>query len=340
VANGTLDLRTGELRPPRREDLITKASPAGFDPAATCPQWLAFLDRIMQGNAELIGFLQRAAGYSLTGNTSERAFFICHGTGANGKSTFLDVLKTLLGDYATTTAAETIMLKRYNAIPSDVASLKGARLVVAIETEQGQALAEILVKSLTGGTDEIAARMMYKDWFSFRPTFKLWLGTNHRPEITGTDNAIWDRIRLIPFDVTIPAAEQDRGLAEKLKAELDGILAWAVAGCLDWQRGGLRPPELVKAATAEYRAEMDALAAFLDEICLVAKYASVTSTDLYKAYNDWAKATAEKPLTSKAFSARMKERGYKTNGRAPNGRYLYQGLGLRDVKTGEKESDG
>jgi putative DNA primase/helicase len=282
----------------------------------------------MQKNHELISFLQRAIGYSLTGNTSERCLFICWGTGANGKSTFLDVLKAMLGDHAATTAAQTLMMKRPDAPTADVAALKGARLAVAGETEQGQYLAEAQVKAMTGGTDEMSVRLLYRDFFTFRPTFKVWLATNHRPAIRGTDNAIWDRIRLIPFAETIPPAEQDRGLADKLKAELDGVLAWAVRGCLDWQRDGLRPPDIVQTATAEYRKEMDVLAAFLDDQCVFLPLASVAAGQLYTAYKTWTAQAGEETLSQRAFSARMKERGFETGKRDAVGRYVYRGIGL------------
>jgi P4 family phage/plasmid primase-like protien len=239
VGNGTLDLRTGELRTSRREDLITKTASVDYDPSAQCPTWEAFLDRIMASNRGLIAFLQRAIGYSLTGSTRERVTFFLFGTGANGKSTLLETIGALLGDYAETTRAETLMVKTYDGgIPNDIAALRAARLVSTSETEEGKRLAEALVKAITGG-DTLSARFMRGEFFKFKPAFKLWLATNHKPTIRGTDPAIWDRIRLVPFEVRIPDAEQDRELPAKLREELPGIMAWAVRGCLDWQRNGL-----------------------------------------------------------------------------------------------------
>ncbi len=232
VSNGTLDLQSGELRGHRREDLITKLAPATFSPDAECPTFLEFLSRITAGNSELIAFLQRAVGYSLTGSTSEQALLILHGLGANGKSTLLNAVRQALGEYARTTRTETLLIQRQDSIPNDIAALKGTRMVTAQETEAGRRLAESLVKQLTGG-DSIAARFLHQEWFEFTPIFKLWLATNHKPRITGTDHAICRRIRLVPFGVKIPDAEQDPALPP-------GILAWSVKGCLAWQRGRAR----------------------------------------------------------------------------------------------------
>jgi putative DNA primase/helicase len=308
-ANGTVDLRTGELRESRRDDLITKYVPIAFDRSAQCPTFLAFLTRIFAGNERVIGFLQRALGYALTGDTTEQVIFLLVGTGANGKSTLLTVAVTMLGDYAVSTRAETFMVKSGDTIPNDVAQLKGARLVIAVEAEAGHRLAEGLVKQATGG-DRLTARFMRAEYFTFEPTFKIFLASNHRPTVRGTDHAIWRRIKLVPFSVTIPDDQQDRHLSEKLRAELPGILAWAVRGCLEWQQHGLGEPEEVRAATAAYRADMDVLGDFLRDRCVTEKGAHVSSVTLYQAYDAWAHGAGERAVSRRIFALRLIERGF------------------------------
>jgi len=285
--NGTIDLKNGELRPHNRDDLITRMVPVEYDAKATCPLFLKFLDRIMGGNQSLISFLQKILGYSLTGSTREQCLFFLYGLGANGKSTLLNIVQSLWGDYATRTSSETFLAKKPGSIPNDVAALRGARLAIAVEVEQGRRLAEVLVKEMTGG-DTISARFMRAEWFSFKPQFKILLAANHKPIIRGTDFAIWRRIRLIPFTVQIPKEEQDRDLPEKLSAELPGILNWAVAGCLQWHFGGLELPKEVDDATQDYRAEMDVLGGFIAERCIVDPGADATAAELYKSYTVWA----------------------------------------------------
>lgn len=309
VENGTLDLRTGKLLPHSREHLITKMCPVTYDPHATCPEWITFLDRIMNANDDLIGFLRRAIGYTLTADTGERAMFILHGTGANGKSTLIATIKNLLGDYGLRTPTQTLMAKRGNSVPNDVARLKGARFVFANESDEQHKLAEATIKDLTGN-DTVSARFMRAEWFDFRPVCKLWLATNHKPKITGTDNAIWSRLRLIPFDVTIPDDEQDKDLENKLKAELGGILNWALQGCLDWQRQGLGTPKAVKDATSNYRKESDAIGQFLAETCIEGANAKVSVKALYQEYLSWTHVSGEIAIKKTAFAQRMRERGF------------------------------
>lgn len=306
--SGTLDLRSGELRPHRPEDLLTKLAPVEYDADAGCPRWLAFLDRIMGGNAELIGFLQRAIGYSLTGSTREQVLFVLHGGGSNGKSTFVETLRAGLGDYAMQSPAETL-LDRREGVPNDIARLRGARLVSAIETSEGRKLAEAMVKQMTGG-DTIPARFMRAEWFEFTPEFKLWLATNHLPTVRGTDEAIWRRIRLVPFTVTIPERERDGELAAKLRDELPGILAWAVKGCLAWQEDGLGYPDDVRKATADYRADMDVLGGWIADCCRVDENAGATSAALYESYTTWCDLNRERALSKKALGLRLRERGF------------------------------
>lgn len=349
VRNGTVDLRTGDLRTHRREDLITKLGPVDFDPSATCPLWESFLERIMDGNRELIDFLRRAAGYSLTGSTREQCLFMPYGTGANGKSKFLGTLAALLGDYTETAESSTFLNKSQDAIRNDLAKLVGARFVTAIEVDQGRRIAEALVKQVTG-EDVITARFLRQEYFSFLPQFKLWLAANHKPEVRGGDHGMWRRIHLIPFTVTIPVPERDPDLGEKLKAELPGILNWALRGCLEWQKNGLQVPEAVRAATAEYEQQMDPLGGFFEECVELVKddpspvkalwgegegSGEIKSSDLYREYSSWCERSGEKPLTSRTFGDRVKQRGVQWKHRKAGNFFL----GLRLVKGGEGHSE-
>ncbi len=338
VANGVVDLRTGELRVGQQSDRITKHTDVQFDPSATCPMWLAFLDRIMAGNQNLISFLQRAVGYSLTGIVSERVIFILHGQGANGKSTLLEIIRCMLGDYAIRTPTETLMMKQQSSIPNDIARLRGSRFVFASETESGKRLAEALIKDLTGD-DTISARFMRAEFFDFKPEFKIWMGTNHKPVIKGTDKAIWDRLKLIPFNVRIPEGERDQHLPEKLKAELPGILQWAIEGCLEWQRSGLGVPEEVRSATESYRKEMDILASFLGECCILKANCRVGALVLHKAYVEWCEANDEKAEKIKSFTNRLKECGFNSRRTGKNGSVEWHGIGLRTDEVTEGLND-
>lgn len=306
--NGTLDLRTGELRPHNPSDLMTRLVPVDYDALEDCPTFLAFLHQILAGKSDLIQFLQRAIGYSLTGLTVERCMFILWGGGKNGKSTLLDTVLELLADHAARTNTDTLMAKHHPGIPNDIAALKGMRFVFASEGEEGQRLAESKVKDITGG-DTISARFMRGEWFSFRPEFKLWLGTNHRPAIRGTDDAIWDRIKLVPFTVRIPPEEQDKSLKGKLLTEAPGILAWAVEGCLAWQRDGLGEPAEIADATKQYRSSEDVIGRFLGERCEFHDTANVTKKALYGAYKSWCEEQSEEYVTQKAFGMRINEMG-------------------------------
>jgi len=324
--NGTLNLQTGELRPHRQADLITKLAPVDYDAHAECPTWESFLGKIMGSKPGLINFLRRAIGYSLTGDTSERAMFIMYGSGANGKSTALETLRAMLGDYATRTPAETLLARRDNAIPNDVAKLKGARFVSASETDEGRRLAEAQIKDLTGG-DTISARFMRAEWFDFKPECKLWLSTNHKPVVRGTDRAIWDRLKLVPFDVRIPENEQDRKLLSKLKEELPGILAWAVRGCLEWQKEGLGVPEEVRNATGAYQSEMDVLAGFMADCCVQTANAQASATSLYLSYKRWCDDNGEKWTNQRVFGSSLAERGFEKRRSGATGSYVWYGIG-------------
>lgn len=307
VENGILDTRTGALGPHDPARLCTKLAPVAYDPNAECPRFLAFLGQIFAERPTLIDFMQRALGYALTADTSEQCLFVLYGKGANGKSTLLRVVGDLLGDYARTTPTDTLLVQRGEGPRNDVMRLRGARFVSAKEAEGRRHVAEALIKALTGG-DVIAARALYQDFEEFVPTFKVFLSVNHHPRIAGTDAAIWRRIRLIPFDVTIPDAEQDKHLAETLREEWPGILAWLVRGCLTWRRDGLGLPKDVKDATADYRIGQDTLGPFLDEACVCTADASVAIGALYDKYRAWAESNREQALSKREFGARMLER--------------------------------
>lgn len=326
--NGTLDLRTGELREHRREDLITKLVDVDYDLAAACPTWLALLERILPSE-RLRLFLQRALGYSLTGDTREQVLFMCIGAGANGKTTTLEGCSRVLGDYGRRTDFGTFLAQDQERVRNDLAALAGARFVSAVEVDQGRRLSEVVVKELTGG-DTVSARFLYGEFFEFTPQFKLWLAANHKPEVRGNDHAIWRRIRLIPFTVTIPEGEQDRGLPEKLRAELPGMLAWAVQGCLDWQSIGLCEPEEVLDATLAYRDEMDLLGGFIADRCVVSVGNREAAAALYDAYVAWAQDSGEQPVTKRTFGRLLRDRGF-ADARAHGGTRLWVGIRLGDA---------
>ena len=264
--NGTLDLRTGELKPHDPMDLITKMLPIDYDSEATCPVWETTLVKIMGGAEEKISFLKRVFGYGMTGMISEQCMFVLYGSGANGKSTILEIYRELLAGYAMHTTTASLLGSSGSPIRNDLARLNGARFVSAVEIGMGKKLDEALVKQLTGG-DQVTARFLYNEFFEYKPEFKLFIAANHKPDIQGVDHGIWRRIHLIPFDVTIPTEEIDRDLPDKLRAELTGILAWAVQGCREWQEHGLNVPASIANATAAYRDEMDIVAEFLNDRC-------------------------------------------------------------------------
>lgn len=324
--NGVLDLRTGQLHPHRRSDLLTKLAPVAYEHEATCPTWLAFLNSIMGGNDELIGFLQRFAGYCLTGVIREHVLVVCYGTGSNGKSTFLETLTAMLGDYAWQAPPDLLMLKSLDAHPTDVAGLFGVRFATCIETASGRRLDEARVKMLTGG-DQVTARRMREDFWTFRPTHKLALGTNHKPVVATTDHGTWRRQKLVPFTVTIPSNEQDQLLPEKLRGELSGILRWAVQGCLDWQRRGLGDTEAIREATEAWRDESDVLGGFLAACCEASPRATVQARELYARFVGYCEANGEDPLRQKPFGHRLAERGFAAT-KGTGGVRLWKGLRL------------
>jgi putative DNA primase/helicase len=323
-ANGVIDLSNGDFRSGSPSDRITQSTSIEYDPAATAPRWNHFLYEIFNGDDELVKFIQRAVGYSITGDTREQCMFFCWGSGANGKSTFLDVLRWILGDYAANTPFSTFDLSRQTSIPNDLAALYRARMVTASETNESRRMNEGRVKAMTGDA-ALTARFMHREFFTFRPLFKIWLAMNHKPVITGTDDGIWRRIRLIPFTVSFKD-RADKTLAEKLKNELPGILTWAVQGCLSWQALGLGMVDAIQNATDSYRLESDVLAQFIDEALVVNPKAKTHAGDLYKHYDQWCKSTGHEALNSTNFGRRMTERGYMKE--KQSGSKYYIGIGL------------
>lgn len=329
VRNGTIDLRTGRLRPHQRTDFITKIAGLEYDPTTRAPLWAAFLDRIFDKNQGLIRFVQKAAGYSLTGEVGEQVFFILWGSGANGKSTLLDLLLAASGDYGMAGADELLLAAKGERHPTELADLFGRRLVACQETQEGRRFDESRVKRLTGG-DPVKARRMREDFWQFSPAHKLWLGTNHRPAIRGTDYAIWRRVRLVPFIITIPPGERDKSLPEKLRRELPGILHWMVEGCLAWQHEGLEPPPEVTSATEAYREAEDRLAAFLAECCAVGASKQATAAAVYASYCAWAEENHEFVPSAKAFSESLAERGFERDRAGKDRQKIWRGIGLLD----------
>ena len=306
VVNGVVDLRTGTHRPGRRDDRVTLQTNVAFDPTESCRRWRRFLDEVFEPHPEVVPFLQRAIGYSLTAAIDEQCLFVLHGTGANGKTTLLQTMKYVLGDYALNTPFTTVEMHQRSGIPNDVAALVSRRFVMASETNDGTRLNESRVKALTGG-DSISARFLHAEWFTFEPVAKFWLAVNHKPVVRDDSHGFWRRIRLVPFERAFAPCPS---LSAELRDEGCGILAWAVRGCLDWQRHGLQPPAVVLDATKSYEAESDPLRPFLDEQCELVAGAIVRASDLYEIYRRWTEKNGleRERLTSTAFGRKLKER--------------------------------
>jgi putative DNA primase/helicase len=325
LRNGTFDIVTGEFREHRQEDMITKIANVDYDPNADCPLWKQFIREIMDYNCELITFLQTAAGWGLTGNIEDQTMFILYGSGANGKTTFLNVIQFMLGDYAISASTETFMKKSADQNTNDIARLRGTRFVTTTEAEQGRRLSEPLIKKITGN-DQITARFLYGEYFSFTPTFKIFMATNHKPVIKGTDYGIWRRIKLIPFIKSIPNEKQDKNLERKLKNEASGILNWLLEGTARWRKEGLISPFSVLKATDEYREEMDVIGNFLKDKCIKQKDIKIRIREFYKAYVDWCDENKEHPVNERFFSLRIKEMGFEQT-RTSEARF-WVGIGL------------
>jgi putative DNA primase/helicase len=337
-SNGTINLKTGELLPPNPSHLLTKISPVEFNPNTQCPIWERFLFEVFNGDKEMVGFLQRVIGYALTGDTSEQCLFFLYGIGRNGKSTLIETLMVLLGDYSTKAEMRAFMEKNGASVNNDIACLAGSRLVCAVESGRNQRINESLVKEIVG-QDLVTARYLYQEFFSFKPQFKLFLAGNSKPVIKGNDEGIWRRIRLLPFEVVIPKEKVDKKLPEKLLNELPGILNWAVRGCLDWQKNGLREPKIVVDATSCYREEMDLLADFFSSEVIEEAFSEgekgqtkVSVAEIYKRYTAWCEVSSVDPVKRRTFGIMMNERGFTSKPVFYQGRKqrVYNGIGLRE----------
>ena len=329
---GVIDLRMGQLRPHDRADRMTKMTTA--TPKGSCPRWLAFLSDVTGNDRQLIEYLQRMVGYCLTGATSAHALFFLYGTGANGKSVFTNVISTIFGDYASSAPMDTFVETRGDRHPTDLAGLRGARFVMAIETEQGRHWNESKVKAITGG-DKISARFMRQDFFEYLPQFKPVIVGNHKPSIRNIDEAMRRRLHLIPFTVTIPPEQRDSQLTGKLLAERDGILAWAVEGCLGWQRESLKPPKVVVDATDEYFDEEDAVTEFIEEECQRHAHAQVSVADTFQRWQEWANRRGEYIGTSRWLMQQLCNRGLERT-RLHGGVKGVAGLSLKPKDYGER----
>jgi len=328
ATNCTINLRTLGHSNPRREDLITKRIGCDYDKDATCPIWLAFLEKIFRADVELIAYLKRAIGYTLTGSTQEQVYFFLHGSGANGKSVFLAVLRALLGEYAKQASFDTFLVQRDAKVRNDLAALAGARLITASEAEEGARMSMTVIKSWTG-SDPITARFLFGEDFTFKPVGKIWMAANTKPIISERNFAAWRRVHLIPFLVTIPKTEQDKELESKLLQELPGILNWALEGLREYHRIGLEPPEAVKVATETYRRENDSLEAFIAECCLVQRLAVCKNTELFYAYEVYCRDSGLNQISQTKFSIDLRAKENIFLKKTMEGRFWY-GIDLKE----------
>ncbi|UYL10284.1 phage/plasmid primase, P4 family [Bdellovibrio sp. SKB1291214] len=324
---GTVDLKTGELRPHDPEDRIMQMTNA--TPRGECPNWIAFLNNITNGNEDLVAYLKRLAGYCLVGDPKEECLDFFYGGGGNGKGTFLEGLIHALGSYSATASMDTFTESLTSRHPTELAKLVGKRLVVAQEVDQGKRWNESLIKTLTG-KDKISARFMRKDFFEFYPQFTLIIAGNHKPSFRAVDDAIRRRLHLVPFTVKIEAAQRDATLKEKWKEESDGILKWALDGCLEWQQVGLQPPEVITKATAEYLEEEDTFGIWLSECCIQGKDFQESASRLYRSYQCWKEQRGEGRRSMKSFSKILKERNFKQKRTSAGSVYL--GLNLNFIE--------
>lgn len=325
VQNGFIDLKAGKLNDHERKNYFTKISHVEYTDKSDCPKWDEFLDDIFLGNQELVRFIQRAVGYSLSGHTSEQVLFVLYGNGRNGKSVFLDILNEIFGNYSTNIQPKAIMASKNQSDASpEIAKLDGARLVTTTEPNEGERFDEGLLKQLTGG-DRVSARKLYENEFEFTPQFKLWMATNHKPYVRGRDEGIWRRFVIIPFDKQIPLHEIDRDLTKKLKRELPAIMRWCVDGFLEWQRIGLSEPKIIKEQRDEYRVEMDSIASFINDCCELNPMQKIKSSEIFSAYDRWAKDNNQHIMSSTKFGREMAKR---FNRKKYQGTNHYYGLNL------------
>ncbi|PGT52315.1 DNA primase [Bacillus cereus] len=318
VENGIVDLKTGKLQQHDRELRLTKITNITFDENAKCPTWLTFLDQIFLGDKALIEYMQRLIGYSLTGDISEQIMMFLVGGGSNGKSTFINIIKDIMGDYGKQAKSDTFIKKKESGANNDIARLVGSRFVSAIESEEGEKLADSFVKQITGG-EPVLARFLRQEFFEFIPEFKVFFTTNHKPIIGGLDEGIWRRVKLIPFNLNLPAHKRDKRLPEKLSLEMPGILNWAIEGCMKWQQDGLKEPKVVAEATGKYKDDMDILAPFLDEVCYVDERENesimIEAKELYNVYERWCFNSGERSLGNRSFYRMLETKGFgKTKG--------------------------
>lgn len=318
VENGIVDLKTGKLQQHDRELGLTKITNISFDENAKCPTWLTFLDQIFLGDKALIEYMQRLIGYSLTGDISEQIMMFLVGGGSNGKSTFINIIKDIMGDYGKQAKSDTFIKKKESGANNDIARLVGSRFVSAIESEEGEKLADSFVKQITGG-EPVLARFLRQEFFEFIPEFKVFFTTNHKPIIGGLDEGIWRRVKLIPFNLNLPAHKRDKRLPEKLSLEMPGILNWAIEGCMKWQQDGLKEPKVVAEATGKYKDDMDILAPFLDEVCYVDECENesimIEAKELYNVYERWCFNSGERSLGNRSFYRMLETKGFgKTKG--------------------------
>jgi putative DNA primase/helicase len=327
--SGTIDLKTGLLNEHDPRDLLTKTAPVEADMGGKCPIFDAFLDRIFAGDSSLIAFVQRAAGYTLTGDTSEQVFFYLRGKGSNGKTTLLNQLRGMLGGYGLHTPNETLLVKQFdNNIPADIARLAGARMVTANESNFNRQLDEAKIKAMTGG-DPITARFMRQNFFEFKPEFKLWFAANDLPRVRATSDAFWRRALVIPFEVHIPKSEVDPELPAKLWAESPGILAWVVRGCLEWQRIGLSPPKAIVRATNLWRAGVDVVKRFITDCVIFEHGKFVTRSGMYASFKKWCDEHGEQPMSIQKFKDRMQELDIALSRLPGKGTRIWKGVSLR-----------
>jgi putative DNA primase/helicase len=329
VENGIVDLRTGTLLDHDRDRLCTKMAAAAYIPNTPAPNWQRFLVDAFDGDTDLIEFVQRYAGYSLTGDVSEHKIVFATGPGGNGKSTFLNAIRGGVGNYGMTLDPRVLMVSAHDEHPTGLTDLRGARLVTTIETENGRRIAEALLKQITGG-DPIRARRMRCDYFQFQPTHKLWLAGNHLPRIKGSDHGIWRRIVVVPFDVTFTGDREDKHLGDKLHDERDGILAWMVEGCLAWQRDGLKVPPRVAMATDDYRTNEDHLGRFLADCTVTGENTCVSTKALREAYETWCEENGETAWSAQAIGRELTSRGFDSTRLGEARTRSWLGIGLLD----------
>lgn len=340
--NGTLDLRSGELRPHNPQDFLTRCLKLDYNPLATCDRWNTFIHSILDGNRDLIAFIQEALGMSLSGDISEQCLFICHGTGSNGKTTMLETVRIIMAGYGLAANIETFQVRKQETVRNDIAELYGARLVTASENTMGSRLNEAFIKKATG-KEPLRARRLHENEFEFMPELTLWLAVNHKPVVKDTTKGMWRRVHFIPFLKTFEEKDVDKHLGEKLLEEAEGILAWLVQGCIAWySRGQLVIPQIVKEATQAYRAEMDLVGNFIANECdLSDKNAPTKTKELLERYEAWCKQLGEN-FNPKDLKRGLNERGYHSQ-RGTGGGYVYTGVRLKpteSLSTSEGESEG